>query len=71
MIANTIIHEINTSERSCIITLYDTEGDLIYDHVNIGLVLNPDGTANTQSIETQIKKHVSINQELKHNPRIS
>ena len=57
MAANTTIHEINTFSKVCIVTLYD--GDvLIIDRKNIGLELNPDGTANTQSVIQKIKNHV-------------
>lgn len=70
MIANAKIHEINTLTRSCIVTLYDCEGDLIFDHVNIGLELNPDGTINTQAMEDKLKNHVHVTQEHKHNPTI-
>ena len=57
MAANTIIHEINTFKHTCIVTLYDDD-KLIIDRKNIGLDLNPDGTANTQNIIQRIKEHV-------------
>ena len=70
MKANTTIHTVNTYNRSCIITLYDCEGDLVFDHVNIGIELNTDGTANGKIMESKIKEHVFLFQENKHNPKL-
>ena len=57
MAVNTTIHKIDTDKRSCIVTVYD-EDILIIDRKNIGLDLNPDGTANTQSIIQKLKDYV-------------
>jgi hypothetical protein len=70
MKSNTTIHEIDISQQSCIITLYDCDGNLIFDHINIGIELNPDGTINNQAIEQKIKKHVLVFQGLNNNPEI-
>ena len=71
MKANTTIHEMNIASGTCVVTLYDCEGDLICDHLNIGLEMNADDTINTQAIESKIKKRVLVYQAYKHNPKIS
>ena len=57
MAISTTIHKINTEDTSCIVTVYD-DGKLIIDRSNIGLELNPDGTANTQWISERLKNYV-------------
>ena len=50
------IHSINTSKEQCIVTIMDRESDTyILDNKNIGLVLNPDGEANTAWIKEKVE----------------
>ena len=57
MAANTIIHKIDTVHKECIVTLVD-DGKTLLNAVNIGLELNPDGTANTQFIKDRLRSCV-------------
>ena len=52
------IHHTNTDNKTCVVSIYDGV-DLIVQNVNIGLELNPDGTANTQWIKANIKSMVA------------
>lgn len=57
MAISTTIHKINTIDSSCIVTVYD-DGKLIIDRKNIGIEVNPDGTANTQSVVERLRRFV-------------
>ena len=59
MAANTIIHKIDTVHKTCIVTLID-DGKTLLNGVNIGLELNPDGTANTQFIKDRLRGYVFV-----------
>jgi mevalonate pyrophosphate decarboxylase len=51
------IHSIDTTAKTCIVTIRDN-GVLISDYKNIGLTLNLDGTANTAYINNRVKRVV-------------
>ena len=63
----------NTDNGSCVIRVYDDpeisslalEDNLIIDRVNIGLELNPDGSANTTWIKERVKDKVFYNRNYK------
>lgn len=52
------VHSINTHTKNCIVTVFDGD-DVVLNHINIGLELNEDGTANTTWIRENIKTRVS------------
>ena len=53
------IHNINTTslDPTCVVTIKDGE-NVVVDNANIGLQLNPDGTANTTWIQKVAKTKV-------------
>ena len=52
------IHKINTEGKTCVVTIIDNN-NIILDKKNIGLSLNPDGTADNNWINERIKTIVS------------
>ena len=66
------IHSIDTASRACIVTIKD-DNYVIVDKKNIGLELNPDGTANTDHIvyKTKIKVKQSRSANLENGVTIS
>ncbi|HIB85249.1 MAG TPA: hypothetical protein EYO59_11830 [Chromatiaceae bacterium] len=52
------VHNIDTETQSCVITIKDGD-ELVLERKNIGLELNPDGTANTAWIKDKISSRIS------------
>jgi hypothetical protein len=52
------VHSIDTENQSCIITIKDGD-EIVLEKKNIGLELNPDGTANAAWIKSKISSRVS------------
>tara|TARA_R110001583_G_scaffold180686_1_gene337832 strand:+ start:142 stop:333 length:192 start_codon:yes stop_codon:yes gene_type:complete len=51
MIANTVIHSIDTSKGECILSIYD-DGVLVCGHVNVGI----DPSGNTSSTISMVSE---------------
>lgn len=51
------VHNINTDENVCFVTIKDGD-EIIINNKNIGLLLNEDGTANTTWIQNKISSYV-------------
>ena len=52
------IHSIGIERKMCVVTIMDGS-EYIINKKNIGLELNPDGTANTEWIKAEIKMHTN------------
>ena len=57
------VHSIDTRHQQCIVTIKNEEGVVSLDTVNIGLELNPDGTANNVWINEKIKDYLNMHIE--------
>ncbi len=67
------VHLMNANAHICIITIRDGN-DLVVDNSDIGLEVNPDGTANSAWIREKISSYVSGHRKAKameHNSKIS
>ena len=68
------IHSIDTVRKRCVVTIMEGS-DYILDTKNIGLELNPDGTANTswikESIRTRIENKLTPKPNMLTKDRIS
>ena len=53
------IHEQNLTAQTCVVTIKDGV-DVVVDYVNIAIVLNEDGTANTIDLNHRIKNQVKM-----------
>jgi len=52
------IHKLDTTQQVCVVTIKDSNNNIVVNKANIGLELNPDETANTAWIEDKAKKYV-------------
>ena len=54
------IHDMNLTKKQCVVSIKDGGAPIIGDKFNIGLELNPDGTANTGYIKERVKLLVAM-----------
>jgi len=54
------IHDMNLIKKQCVVTIKDNGVPIMDGKFNIGLELNPDGTANTDYIKERAKFFVKI-----------
>jgi len=52
------IHKLDTTQQVCVVTIKDSNNNIVVNKANVGLELNPDETANTAWIENEAKKYV-------------
>jgi hypothetical protein len=52
------LHKLVTTQQVCVVTIKDSNNNIVVNKANIGLELNPDETANTAWIEDTAKKYV-------------
>ena len=53
------IHDTDLTAQTCVVTIKDNDA-IVLDKINIGLELNPNGTANTDNIIYRAKLQVAL-----------